>query len=41
VVRRFIGLIRDHRPRIGRIVARISRGSEHGCEGEGKDREGR
>ena len=38
-MRRFIGLIRDHRTRIGRIIAKKVRERSYGREGEGEDRE--
>jgi len=40
-MRRFIGLIRDHRTRIGRIVAKRPGERSYGREGEDKDREER
>ncbi len=35
----FVGLIRDHRTRIGRIIAK--RLSSHGSKSKGKNRKGR
>lgn len=37
-MRRFIGLIKDHRVKIGRIIARTSKVVSYGCESKDKDR---